>query len=158
MFRDVVRVKQKLSEAECIALLKSEVRGVLAVLGDDDYPYAVPTNYWYNEEDGKLYFHSGKSGHKIDAIKKHEKVSFCIYDKGYHKEGDWALTIKSVIVFGKVELIEDYEQAMDITRQLSLKFTSDTEYIEYEVTHHGARTLVFALVPEHITGKTIHEA
>lgn len=158
MFRDVVRVKQKLSEAECIALLKSEVRGVLAVLGDDDYPYAVPTNYWYNEEDGKLYFHSGKSGHKIDAIKKHEKVSFCIYDKGYHKEGDWALTIKSVIVFGKVELIEDYEQAMDITRQLSLKFTSDTEYIEYEVTHHGARTLVFALVPEHITGKTIREA
>ena len=158
MFRDVVRTKQKLSEADCIKLLKSEVRGVLAVLGDEDYPYAVPTNYWYNEEDGKLYFHSGKSGHKVDAIKKHNKASFCVYDSGYRKEGDWALTIKSVIVFGKVELIEDYEQAMDITRQLSLKFTSDTEYIEHEITHSGMNTLVFALVPEHITGKTIHEA
>lgn len=158
MFRDVVRVKQKLSDAECAAVLKEEVRGVLAVLGDDDYPYAVPTNYWYCEEDGKLYFHSGKSGHKIDAIKKHDKASFCVYDKGTRKEGDWALTFKSVIVFGKIELVEDYDKAMELTRQLSLKFTSDTEYIEHEITHFGAGTLVFALVPEHMTGKTIHEA
>lgn len=158
MFREVVRVKQKLSEGECTALLKSEVRGVLAVLGDEDYPYAVPTNYWYCEEDGKLYFHSGKSGHKIDAIKKHNKASFCVCDSGYRKEGDWALTFKSVIVFGKIEIVEDYDKAMDITRQLSMKFTTDTEYIEHEITHFGAGTLVFALVPEYITGKTIHEA
>ena len=158
MFRDVVRAKQKLTEAECIALLKSEVRGVLAVLGDDAYPYAVPTNYWYCEEDGKLYFHSGKSGHKVDAIKRHDKVSFCVYDAGYRKEGDWALTIKSVIVFGRIELVEDYERAMDITRRLSLQFTSDTDYIEHEINHFGAGTLVFVLAPEHMTGKTIHEA
>ena len=89
MFRDVVRTKQKLSEAECIDLLKSEVRGVLAVLGDEAYPYAVPTNFWYNAEDGKLYFHSGKRGHKIDAIKRHDKASFCVYDSGIRKDGDW---------------------------------------------------------------------
>ncbi|MBQ3010580.1 MAG: pyridoxamine 5'-phosphate oxidase family protein [Oscillospiraceae bacterium] len=158
MFREVVRKKQELSEADCIAILKHEVRGVLAVLGDDEYPYAVPTNYWYNKEDGKLYFHSGKSGHKIDAIKRHDKVSFCVYDSGTHKEGDWALTFKSVIVFGRIELVEDYDFAMDIARRLSLKFTFDTDYIEHEVANYGAGTLVFALVPEHITGKTIHEA
>ena len=158
MFRDVVRTKQKLSEAACIELLKSEVRGVLAVLGDDAYPYAVPTNYWYCEEDGRLYFHSGKSGHKVDAIKRHDKVSFCVYDSGYRKEGDWALTIQSVIVFGRVEFVEDFRQAMDVTRQLSLQFTSDTAYIDREIDQSGAGTLVFALVPEQITGKTIHEA
>ena len=158
MFRDVVRKKQKLSEAECIELLKSEVRGVLAVLGDEEYPYAVPTNYWYCEEDGRLYFHSGKSGHKVDAIQKHNKVSFCVYDNGYRKDGDWALTFKSVIVFGRVELVEDHDRAIDLTRQLSRNFTSDLEYIEREIQSAGARTLVFALVPEHITGKTIHEA
>lgn len=158
MFRDVVRVKQKLSETECIELLKSEVRGVLAVLGDEDYPYAVPTNYWFNEADGNLYFHSGKSGHKVDAIKRHEKVSFCVYDSGSRKEGDWALTFRSVIVFGKIRIVEDYEQAMNITRQLSLKFTEDVKYIEDEVKNFGAGTLVFALAPEFITGKTIHEA
>lgn len=158
MFRDVVRKKQKLSEAECVRLLKREVRGVLAVLGDDGYPYAVPTNYWYCEEDGRLYFHSGKSGHKVDAIKKHDKASFCVYDKGYRKEGDWALNIQSVIVFGKIEFVEDYDRAMELTRQLSLKFTSDTEYIEREIRQSGAGTLVFALAPEQITGKTIHEA
>ena len=158
MFRDVVRKKQKLSEAECTALLKQEVRGVLALLGDADYPYAVPTNYWYNEADGKLYFHSGKSGHKIDAIKRHNKASFCVYDSGIRKDGDWALTFQSVIVFGRIEIVEDYERAMELTRRLSLKFTSDTAYIEHEIAHFGAGTLVFVLVPEHITGKTIHEA
>lgn len=158
MFRDVVRKKQKLSDEACIGLLKSEVRGVLAVLGDEDYPYAVPTNYWYCEEDGKLYFHSGKSGHKIDAIKKHDKASFCVYDSGVRKEGDWALTFKSVIVFGRIELVEDHDRAMELTRRLSLQFTSDMKYIEDEIKQAGWRTLVFALVPEQITGKTVHEA
>ena len=158
MFRDVVRVKQKLSEAECIALLKREVRGVLAVQGDDSYPYAVPTNYWYCAEDGKLYFHSGKTGHKIDGIRRNEKVSFCVYDSGVRKGDDWALTFQSVIVFGRIRMVEDYERAMEITRQLSLRFTADTAYIEHEVAQFGKDTLVFALEPEFISGKTIHEA
>jgi len=158
MFRDVVRKKQKLSESECIEVLKSEVRGVLAVLGDEDYPYAVPTNYWYCEDDGKLYFHSGMTGHKVDSVKRHEKGSFCVYDSGTHKEGDWALTFKSVIVFGKISFVEDHERAIELTRQLSFRFTSDAEYIEQEIKQAGARTLVFALEPEYMTGKTIHEA
>lgn len=158
MFRDVVRVKQKLSQEECVQLLKSELRGVLAVLGDDDYPYGVPTNYWYCEEDGKLYFHSNMSGHKVDAIRRHGKVSFCVFDQGMRKDGDWALTFRSVIVFGRVEVVNEHERAMEITRQLSRRFTDDESYIEYEIQQAGARTLVFALTPEHMTGKTVHEA
>ena len=95
MFRELVRKKQALSEEECIKILKEEPRGVLSVQGDDGYPYGTPLNHWYCEDNGRLYFHSGMSGHRIDALKKCDKVSFCVYDQGYRKEGDWALYIKN---------------------------------------------------------------
>lgn len=158
MFRPMARKKQQLSDAECIAILKEQPRGVLAVLGDEAYPYAMPLNHWYCEEDGKLYFHGGKTGHRVDAIKKHDKVSFCVFDEGYRKPGEWALNIRSVIVFGRVEMIEDEEQKLEIVRRLSDKFTSDTAYIEKEIAATFAHTLVFALVPEHMTGKLVNEA
>ena len=157
MFRELTRKKQQLTQEKCIEILKNEKRGVLCVLGDDDYPYAVPINHWYCEEDGKLYFHSGKFGHKIDAMRKHNKVSFCVYDEGFLKEGDWALNISSVIVFGRVNFIDDCEKALDISRKLSYKFTSDESYIDYEIEHSGKNVLCFELVPEHISGKLVNE-
>ena len=105
MFRELIRTNQELSIEACISILKKELRGVLSVLGDDDYPYGIPMNHYYCEEDGKLYFHSGMNGHKIDAIKRNDKASFCVYDQGERKEGDWVLTIRSVIVFGRIEFI-----------------------------------------------------
>lgn len=86
MFRPLTRIKQQLSDEECIEILKNEKRGVLSVLGDNEYPYGMPMNHFYNEEDGCLYFHSGKKGHKVDAFTKHNKASFCVYDQGYIKE------------------------------------------------------------------------
>ena len=158
MFRELVRKKQALSEEECIKILKEEPRGVLSVLGDGGYPYGTPLNHWYCEENGHLYFHSGMSGHRIDALKRCDKVSFCVYDQGYRKEGDWALYIKSVIVFGRMRLVEDHDRAMEICRKLSVKYTDDTEYIRREILHAGPRTLVYELIPEHMTGKLVHEA
>ncbi len=158
MFRDVVRKKRKITDEECIDILKSEKRGVLSVIGDGGYPYGMPLNHFYNDGDGKIYFHSGKTGHKIDAMKADEKASFCIYDSGFRRDGEWALNIKSVIVFGRIEFVEDYDKAMDISRRLSRKFTDNVEYIENEVSKYGRNTLVFALVPEHITGKIVNEA
>ncbi len=158
MFRDLVRKNRKIAEEECIAILREEKRGVLAVLGDEGYPYAVPINHWYSEEDGHLYFHSGKTGHKIDAIRNCDKASFCVYDRGYRKEGDWALNIKSVIVFGRVKIVEDHARAIEITRKLSYKFTDDTAYIEREIENSGPGVLVFELIPEHMTGKLVNES
>ncbi len=158
MFREMMRKKQQLSHEECIEILKTELRGVLSVLGDDDYPYGMPINHYYCEEDGKLYFHGGKKGHKIDAMKRHEKASFCVYDEGFRKEGEWALNIKSVIVFGRIEFVQDREMVYRISEELSRKFTDDEEYIQYEIQHSGPGTLMFALVPEHITGKIVNEA
>lgn len=157
MFREVARKKQALSREECIEILKSELRGVLAVNGDDGYPYALPINHFYNDEDGHLYFHSGKAGHKLDALRRDGKASFCCYDQGFVREGDWALNIKSVIVFGQVRIVEDHGKALEISRKLSYKFTSDESYIEYEIAHSGPAVLVFELIPEHMTGKIVNE-
>ena len=118
-FREVARKKRALPAEECIRLLTEQKRGVLAVLGDDDYPYALPINHFYDSESGKLYFHSGKAGHKIDAMNRHNKASFCVYDKGYREPDKWALNIKSVIVFGTLEPVADYEEAMALCRRLS---------------------------------------
>ena len=79
MFREMRRKRQQLAEAECIKILMKNTSGVLAVLGDSGYPYAVPLSYVYDS--GSLYFHCAKSGHKLDAIKNCDKVSFCVTDQ-----------------------------------------------------------------------------
>ena len=157
-FREMMRIRQQLPQEECIQILKQELRGVLSVLGDGDYPYGMPLNHFYCEEDGKLYFHSGKKGHRIDAMRRHDKASFCVYDSGFRKEGEWALNIKSVIVFGRIEFIEDQETINRIAEKLSRKFTDDDAYIQREIKQSGPATLMFALVPEHMTGKIVNEA
>ena len=158
MFRKMRRFAQQISDEKCIEILKSQPRGVLSVLGDDGYPYGIPLDHWYCEEDGKLYFHGAKEGHKLDAIKACDKVSYCVYDEGYRKEGEWALNIRSVIVFGRIEFVEDREKVYQIARELSYKFTTDNAYIQHELDNSGPGTLMFALVPEHITGKLVNES
>ena len=158
MFRDLIRKNKKLSTEECISILKSEKRGVLSVNGENDYPYGMPMNHYYNEEDGRIYFHCGKVGHRLDSIKKDNKVSFCVYDSGYRNDGEWALNIKSVIVFGKIEIINNLEMITDISAKLSRKFTDDEKYIKQEIEQFAKATLLLALTPEHVCGKAIQES
>ena len=158
MFRPMLRKKQQLPEEECLELLRREPRGVLYVLGDEGYPYGVPINHYYCPEDGRLYFHSGKTGHKIDAIRQMDKASFCVYDSGFRREGEWALNIRSVIVFGRIEMVEDTARIYEIARRLSRKFTDDENYIEQEIARSGPGTLMFALNIEHMTGKLVNES
>ena len=158
MFRELTRKKQQLSGEDCRRLLKTEPRGILSLLGDDGYPYGLPIDHWFNEEDGCIYFHSGKEGHKVDAMKAHSKASFCVCDQGYREENDWALNIKSVIAFGRIEFVENPETAIALVRQLSLKYTDDAAFIEEEIRKYGHEVLCFRLVPEHITGKITKES
>ena len=157
MFYPVKRFKQALTQEACVALLKREKRAVLSVVTEDGYPYGVPINHWYNDEDGKIYFHGGRLGHKIDCMKANDKVSLCVMDAGTQSDEGWWLRFQSVVVFGRVEFIDDYDRAMDISRALSRRFTSDEAYIEKEVADHGRATLVCAVTIEHITGKTVNE-
>ena len=158
MFREMRRKAQALSLEECVSVLTEEKRGVLSVLGDDGYPYGMPLNHWYDAEEGHLYFHGGKAGHRVDAVKAHDKVSYCVYDAGYRQEGDWALHVRSVIVFGRLRPVEDSSRAMEVCRKLCYKFTSDEGYIDDEILRHGGGTLVYELVPEHMTGKLVKES
>ncbi len=158
MFREMRRFKQQIPNEECVEVLKSTKRGVLSLTGDDGYPYGLPIDHWYCEEDGNIYFHGAKEGHKIDAIKQSDKASFCTYDEGYRREGEWALNIRSVIVFGRISLVEDEDLARKICTELTRKFTDDEEYLQHELTHAFPRVQCLRLVPEHITGKLVNES
>ena len=157
-FRPMRRKKQALSREECMEILTREPRGVLSVLGEGDYPYGMPVNHYYCPENGKLYFHTAREGHRLDAIRAHDKVSLCVYDQGFRREGEWALNIKSVIVFGRVRIIEDAERAVELCRKLSFKYTKDSEYIEAEIEKYAKGLLCFEMTIEHMTGNIVNEA
>lgn len=158
MFRPMRRFKQQISEAECIRILKEQPRGVLSLIGDDGYPYGIPLDHWYCEDDGKLYFHGAKEGHKIDAIASCDKVSYCVMDEGFRKEGEWALNINSVIIFGRISLVTDTEKAKKICTEITRKFTDDEEYLAHELEHAFPRVQCLELTPEHVTGKLVNES
>ena len=108
-FRPMRRFRQQLSDDESVGILKKATSGTLALLGDNGYPYGFPINHYYDEETNRLYFHGANFGHHIDAIRRDPKVSYCVFGQEYQKDGDWAKYVKSVIVFGRAELIEDQE-------------------------------------------------
>lgn len=158
MFRKMRRFNQQITDAECIEILKNTKRGVLSLLGEDGYPYGIPIDHWYCVEDGRIYFHGAKEGHKIDAIKACDKASYCVYDEGFRKEGEWALNITSVITFGRIRLVEDEDTARKICTELVKKFTDDEDYLEKELQNAFPRVQCLELIPEHMTGKLVNES
>lgn len=158
MFRKMRRFKQQISNDECTAVLKTEKRGVLSVIAENGYPYGIPMNHYFCEQDGKLYFHGAKEGNKIDAIKNCNKVCYTVYDTGYRKDNEWALNVKSVIVFGKITLVTDEAKAKEICTELCRKFTDDNDYLQNELKNALPRVQCLELTPEHITGKLVNES
>ncbi len=158
MFREMRRFKQQISKEECIRILKEQPRGIMSMHGDDGYPYGVPMNHWYSEEDGKLYFHGAKEGHKIDSIKRDDKVSYCVYDQGFRREGEWALNISSVVLFGRIRIVEDEDKKREICTNLCRKFTDDEEYLKKEMANAFPRVCCLELEIEHMSGKLVNES
>ena len=156
MFRPMRRIKQQLADGEAWEILRSAKRGVLSVAGDDDYPYGV----WLNPhvEGDRIYFHGAKEGHKIDALRRDARVSFTVVDEGVQDDGGWAYTFRSVVVFGRIEFVEDQAFALELCRKLARRFNPNEAEIEKEIQAAGARVQVLRLFPEHITGKRVHEA
>ena len=155
-FRKMRRFKQQLTDEECIELLQKEPRGVLSVIGENGYPYGFPMDFVYDE--GKLYFHCAKEGHKIDAVKACDKVSFSVIDEGVRKDGDWPLHFKSVILFGRIRILQDREEILSKVRLLGLKYFPSAEDVEEELKHSGNRVSCLELTIDHITGKRIKES
>jgi nitroimidazol reductase NimA-like FMN-containing flavoprotein (pyridoxamine 5'-phosphate oxidase superfamily) len=157
MFRKMRRFKQQVSDEICRKILREEWRGVLAVHGEDGYPYALPIDFYYDEEKNKIYFHCAKEGHKLDAIRADNRVSFCVYDKGFRKDGDWALNITSVIIFGRIRIIDDPEETLVTVRKFGEKFFPTQKELDDEILRSLSRVQMLELTPDHMTGKIVNE-
>jgi len=157
MFRKMRRFKQQLTDEECGEILTEQWRGVLAVHGDDDYPYALPINFYYDAPAGVIYFHGAKEGHKIDAIRRDPKASFCVINDGAYEDGDWSRRFKSVIVFGKIYEVSDQKEHDDAILKLGRKYYPTEEELKGEIDRDGARAHMLALKIEYMSGKKVHE-
>ena len=155
MFRKMRRHKQELTKEECIEILINEPRGVLALLGDENYPYALPMSHVY--ADGKIYFHGAKEGHKIDAVKKEPKASYCVMNRGVKKADEWWYTFKSVIVFGKIRILTDRQDKIDKLTLIGNKFFPSPEDTENEINRLLENNAVFEITIEHMSGKLVRE-
>lgn len=153
MFRDMRRFKQLLSREETEAILKAGTSGVLAVSGDDGYPYAVPLSYCYDGEAGEIYFHCASSGHKLDAVVRDSKASFCVIGEDTVIPERYTTHFRSAIVFGRVNILEG-EEKLRAFRLLAARYTPDDEAGRLkEVEQNFDRACVLALKIEHMTGK-----
>lgn len=160
MFRKMRRFNQQTSEEEALELLKNGKRGVLAVLGDDGYPYAVPLNYVY--DNGSLYFHSAMEGHKIDAVKNYDKASFCVTGEGTQEPNDWWYHFTSIIAFGKIRLLDTADEAdaaklNEMLYAMGRKYFPTEEEVEDDVQRNLGRTAMIELKIEHLAGKRVKE-
>ena len=164
-FREMRRKRQQLAEEESIAILEKATAGTLALLGDNDYPYAVPISYVYH--DGKLYFHSALAGHKVDAIRKCDKASFCVIEQDDVQPEKYTTFFRSVIAFGRIHIIEDeggthdvdniaggYHEKLEAVRMLGNRYNpNQDEALQKEIESGLSRMLAIRFDIEHLTGK-----
>ena len=153
MFRDMRRKNQVLSHEECLAVLDRGTSGVLAVQGDDGYPYAVPLSYAY--EDGKLWFHCARTGHKLDAILRDPKVTFCVVDRDQVVPLEYTTYFRSVILFGKARVLEDPAEIRTALEKLALRYApEDSEAHREAILEKELPALVaIEVTMEHLSGK-----
>lgn len=158
MFREMRRFKQQVSDDECKKILKEEKRAAFSVIGDEGYPYTIPINFFYDENDHKIYFHGAREGHKIDAIKRCDKVCFSTWNQGFKKSGCWEWNATSVVVFGRAKLVTDTVTIENCLRKLAAKYYPTAEEVEEEMSSSSVnRVQLFAIEIEHMTGKLVHE-
>ena len=153
MFPKMRRTLQVLPEEVTKQILQRSTSGVLAVSGNDGYPYAVPLSYVY--ADGKLYFHCAKTGHKIEAIRRSDKASFCVIDQDYVQPEKFTTYYRSVIAFGRIRVLETEEEKRAALNQLAFKYAPmlSEEARQAGIDQDLAPVLVLVMEIEHITGK-----
>lgn len=157
MFRPVRKKANEINEEAVKELLRNSRRGVLAVNGDDGYPYAIPINYLYQEEENTIIFHGAKAGHKRDSIKACDKVCFTVYGNETVKEETWAPFVQSAVVFGRCRLIEDMEETIQKVKTFAMKYYPDVELVDEEIRRSGRAVQMFEITIEHMTGKEVQE-
>jgi nitroimidazol reductase NimA-like FMN-containing flavoprotein (pyridoxamine 5'-phosphate oxidase superfamily) len=152
MFREMRRKKQVLSKEESIEILVKGTSGVLAVYGDEGYPYAVPLSYVY--QDSKIFFHCAKSGHKLDAIERNSKVSFCVIDQDKVVPEEYTSYFRSVIVFGNARILEDETEKRSALERLAARYSPDqVQGRQQEIESQFKQVCMIELSIDHMSGK-----
>lgn len=152
MFREMRRKKQVLPLEECRNVLERGTAGVLAVEGDGGYPYAVPLSYVYCSS--RIFFHCALNGHKIDAITRNNKASFCVIDQDQVVPGEYTTYYRSVIVFGKARILTDEAEKRDALEKLAAKYTPEDEPGRLkEIEELFKQVCMVELEIEHMSGK-----
>jgi hypothetical protein len=157
MFREMRRKKQELSRSECEEILARGTSGVLALDGDNGYPYAVPLSYVYS--DGKIIFHCAKSGHKIDAIKRNPRASFCVIDRDGIVPEEYTTYFRSAIAFGKMRIVGNEDEMRAAVTVLAKKYYPEDspEHREQAIEREFGGLCIIELEIEHLTGKQAKE-
>ncbi len=157
MFRKIRRIKNEIPVEEAKILLRNNKRAAFSVNGDDGYPYTIPINFYYDEDENRIYLHGAKKGHKIESIKANDKICFTTWNDGYLEDGDWAFHVSSCVVFGRAKLIEDRNITEEKVRRLALKYYPTVEEVEEGIKRHIDGVQLVAIEIEHISGKKVHE-
>ena len=157
MFRKMRNKKKAISQGCTKQMLGNALRGVLTVNGDNDYPYAVPVNFLYDEEKNCIYFHSLRGGYKVECLNRCDKVCFTVYGNEQIKEEAWAPFVQSVVVFGRCHPTEDKETMLEMLKNLALKYYPNEELVHREITATGHAVQMFEIEIEYLIGKEIQE-
>lgn len=157
MFRPVRKKKNEISAEAAKTLLCHARRGVLAVQGDDGYPYAIPVNYLYDESARKIYFHGARAGHKVDALRACDKVCFTVLGDEIIRDEPWAPYMQSAVVFGRCRLLESGPEALALIKRLAMKYYPDERLAEEEIAASGKAVQMYEITIEHLSGKEVQE-
>lgn len=153
MFRELRRKKQLLTAEAAAAVLTRGTSGVLALAGDGGYSYAVPISYVY--DGNRLYFHCARSGHKLDAIQREERASFCVIDRDDVVPEEYTTYFRSVIAFGRIRILEDEGEKRAAIEKLALRYAPEDppERRERAIQRDWATLCLLEMSIEHLTGK-----
>ncbi len=157
MFRQIRKKNNEISKEKATEILMTARRGVLAVNGDDGYPYAVPINYYYDKDNHKIYFHSSCIGHKVDALKKFNKVCFTVIGNEIIKEESWAPFVQSVVLFGRCNQIEDSSEKEKRLKQFTMKYYPNEHMANEKISKFGKAAQMYEIENEHMSGKEVQE-
>ena len=153
MFHEMRRKKQLLSQKECEAILTEETSGVLALAGDEYYPYAVPISYVYDWE--KIFFHSVKSGHKLDTISRNPKASSCVISQDLIVPEEYTTYFRSVIAFGRIRVLEEDSEKRYAVEKLAAKYSpgETAEDRTQAIEREWKPLCMLEMTIDHLTGK-----
>ena len=158
MFKQIRKKINEIDRNAAEALLQSNRRGILAMNGDNGYTYAIPINYFYDNETQKIYFHGAKAGHKVDALKASDKVCFTVYGDEHIDESEpWAPYVQSAVVFGRCRLLEAGPESIALLKEFAMKYYPDETLADEQIARNGRATQMYEITIEHMSGKQVQE-